>query len=158
MDTEKIIKLKIGDILYGYSPIKNDISTYTVCGIRDYGNAILYEIEYTNSDPEEYCRILISQIDDEKKFQYATIINIDLDDEDEDEDEDEDGRKYIWHEDEKYYLTIIDAKIAAYNHMLRHKGEKLELLKKQAEELEEDINKLNMLIKDCQEPTKSGSL
>jgi hypothetical protein len=150
MKPEEVIKLKIGDMLYGYSPIKNDISTYVVCGIRDYGNAVLYEVECTNSDPKEYCRILVSQVDDAKKFQYVAMVDIDLDD--------EYGHKYIWHEDEKYYLTIIDAKIAAYNHMLRHKKEKLELLKKQAKELEEGIDKLNMLIKDCHEPAKSGSL
>jgi len=155
MKPEKIIKLKIGDMLYGCAPMKNNISTYIVCGIRDYGNAVLYEIECTDSDPKEYCRILVSQVDDEKKFKYVAMVDIDLDDEYGD---DEYGHKYIWHEDEKYYLTITDARIAAYNHMLRHKKEKLELLKKQAKELEEDIDKLNMLLKDCQEPAKSDSL
>lgn len=137
MKREKIIKLQINDKLYNYQSLKG-IFTYIVIGVRDYGESVLYEVECQNCKDHDNCRLLVSQVDNEKRFRYVTMIN-----------EDEENEQYYWHSTGYFYISKNDCKKAAYQEAIKFKEKEIEELKTKLKIAQEHLIELKLLIDGC---------
>ena len=137
MKKEKIIKLQINDELYNYQALKG-IFTYIVLGVRDYGDSILYEIECQECKDHANCRLLVSQIDNQKRFKYVSMIN-----------EDEDNEQYYWHSLDDFFISKNDCKKAAYQKAKEYKEKQIEELKTKLESAQENLIEIKLLIDGC---------
>ena len=137
MKTDKIVKLQIDDELYNYQAL-NGIFTYTVRGVRDYGDSILYEIECQECRYHNNCRLLVSQIDNQKRFKYVSMIN-----------EDEENEQYYWHSTGDFFITKNDCKKAAYQKAKEDKEKQIEELKSKLKLAQENLIEIKLLIDGC---------
>ena len=137
MKTDKIVKLQINDELYNYQALKG-IFTYIVCGVRDYGDSVLYEIECQECRDHDNCRLLVSQIDNQKRFKYVSMIN-----------EDEENEQYYWHSTDDFFMTKNDCKKAAYQKAKEYKEKQIEELKTKLKSAQENLIEIKLLIDGC---------
>ena len=134
MKKEKIIKLQINDELYNYQALKG-IFTYIVRGVRD---SILYEIECQECKDHANCRLLVSQIDNQKRFKYVSMIN-----------EDEDNEQYYWHSLDDFFISKNDCKKAAYQKAKEYKEKQIEELETKLKSAQENLIEIKLLIDGC---------
>ena len=137
MKTDKIVKLQINDELYNYQALKG-IFTYIVRGVRDYGDSILYEIECQECRDHAKCRLLVSQMDNQKRFKYVSMIN-----------EDEENEQYYWHSTDDFFMSKNDCKKAAYQKAKEYKEKQIEELKTKLKSAQENIIEIKLLIDGC---------
>jgi hypothetical protein len=137
MKKEKIIKLKINDELYNYQALKG-IFTYIVRGVRDYSDSVLYEIECQESKDHDNCRLLVSQLDNQKRFKYVSMIN-----------EDEEKEQYYWHSIDDFFISKNDCKKAAYQKAKEYKEKQIEELKAKLKSAQENLIEIKLLIDGC---------
>jgi len=137
MKAEKIIKLKIGDELFKYQPLKG-IWSYIVLGVRDYGDSVLYEIECQACNDHEKCRILVAQNDNQKSFHYVSIVN-----------DDEEHEQYYWHIQNEYYVSKNDCKRQAYKKEVEYKENRIKELEAQLKTVKDSLTELKLLIDGC---------
>ena len=137
MKTDKIVKLQINDELYNYQALKG-IFTYIVRVVRDYGDSILYEIECQECRDHAKCRLLVSQMDNQKRFKYVSMIN-----------EDEENEQYYWHSTGDFFMSKNDCKKAAYQKAKEYKEKQIEELKTKLKSAQENLIEIKLLIDGC---------
>lgn len=137
MKKENIIKLQINDMLYSYKALKG-IFTYIVRDVRNYEGCVLYEIECQECKDRDNCRLLVSQLDNRKRFKYVSMIN-----------EDEENEQYYWHSFEEFFIMKNDCKKAAYQKAKEYKEKQIEELKTKLKLAEENLIEIKLLIDGC---------
>jgi len=134
MNKEKIIKLKVGDSLYGYDSLKGGMFRYVVRNVVDDKGCILYDIECQNCRDHKPCRLLVTQADNKEMFRYIAMLN-----------DNPDYPQYFWHDNKEFYTTLNAAKAPAYRKFLKERKETLESVISEIKKLENDIAELELL-------------
>ena len=134
MKVKEKIRLNIGDSLYNYQSFKG-VFTYKVIGVRDYSDVVLFEIECQECSDHAKCKLLVSQIDNIKRFTYVSMI-----------DEDEDNEQYYWHNHTEFFLTKNDCKKIAYVKVKEQKEKRIEELKEKLKQEQQSLAEIKSLI------------